>query len=352
MPIQSSDRFLKVLRGQSVDRTPAWLMRQAGRYLPEYRATRSRSKDFIDMCKTPEFGCEVTLQPLERYPLDAAILFQDILTLPMTMGAPLRFGQGLGPIFDEPIRALDDLNTLDPTGGDFSFVGEEIHLIKRALDGRLPLIGFCGSPWTVATYMIEGMGTKTFSTARGMIYKNRALVEGLLEQLTSASINYLSHQIEAGVDCVMIFDTWGGLLAHDEFESISLNPVKKILAALSEKYPQVPTIVYTKQGAPWYPKIAACGATAMGADWSMSLSDVRAMVGDEIVLQGNLDPCILYGDETLIQAKVEALMQSSLGRHIFNLGHGLSPDMEPDKVGYLLECLQTTSARYAVANEG
>lgn len=358
MTFHASDRFMRVLNGLPVDRTPAWLMRQAGRYLPEYRDVRSHVKDFIALCQNPELACEVTLQPLRRYPLDAAILFQDILTLPHAMGAPLQFKEGEGPVFEEPIRSMKQVEQLCVPDMDAAmrFVAEEIKLITHELGGRLPLIGFCGSPWTVATYLVEGQTSKQFSVIRKMMIQEPKLVHALLEKLALSSVYYLQYQIEHGAEAVMIFDTWGGILPYQDYFDFSLNYMKHVVAALKliPSCQDVPVIMFTKQGAPWYEAMASSGAHAIGVDWTMCLSDVRKRVGPECVLQGNLDPFVLYGSNEHIEHQVKLLLDDagSEGKHIFNLGHGMMPDMDPDKVHVLLESLHRHSPSYHLSNTG
>lgn len=349
MTIRSSDRFLRVFQGLPVDRTPAWLMRQAGRYLPEYRKVRGSVKDFIELCKTPELACEVTLQPLRRYPLDAAILFQDILTLPHAMGQPLKFVQQEGPVFEQPICSLkqvEQLKDISPEE-DMPFLGQQIDMICAELDNKLPLIGFCGSPWTVACYMVEGKLTKQFNIIRKMMIEAPTVLHALLSKLAENSISYLRAQIHHGAQCVMIFDTWGGILPYRAFNEFTMNYMAQMIKGL-KSYPEcsdVPVIIFTKQAAHRYEDLAKIGAQGLGTDWTMPLSMIRQMVGEQIVLQGNLDPFILYGSDRMIREEVSKLLEDygCLGGHIFNLGHGMMPDMDPAKVDVLLDALHTLS---------
>jgi uroporphyrinogen decarboxylase len=352
MTILSSDRFLRVLNGQPVDRTPAWLMRQAGRYLPEYREIRSSVKDFIELCQTPDLACEVTLQPLRRYPLDAAILFQDILTLPNAMGQPLKFVENEGPVFENPISTLKDveqLKDIEPEE-DMAYVGQAIDRICAELSGKLPLIGFCGSPWTVATYMTEGKLSKQFKTVRKMMVQAPEVLHALLRKLAENSVRYLQAQIRHGAQCVMIFDTWGGILPYQAFKTFTLDYMAMMVEMLQSD-PQsssTPIIVFTKQAGHRYADLARIKPTALGTDWTLPLSMIRKAVGDKIVLQGNLDPFILYGKDEVIRHEMATLLKDygSNGGHIFNLGHGMMPDMEPEKVSVLLEALHTLSPSY------
>ncbi len=352
MTIQSSDRFIRTFKKQPVDRVPVWLMRQAGRYLPEYRKVRAGFKDFIQLCQTPDAATEVTLQPLRRYPLDAAILFQDILTMPHAMGAPLRFVKNEGPIFDEPIRdmkAVHALKDLEPEQ-DMSYVYEAIDSICHELDGRLPLIGFCGSPWTMACYLVEGQLSKQFVKIRSMQYQAPDILHALLRKLADNSIAYLKAQIKHGVQAVMIFDTWGGILPYVAFKDFSMDYMAYMIQALKAcpASKDVPVIVFTKQAAHRYQDLANIGAQAIGTDWTLPLSQVRKNVGNDIILQGNLDPFVLLADDHVIRSQVQTMLADygHHGNHIFNLGHGMMPQMEPHKVDVLLDALHEMSPQY------
>ena len=311
-----NDTFLRALRGQVTDYTPVWLMRQAGRYLPEYNATRARAGSFMALCKTPELACEVTLQPLARFPLDAAILFSDILTIPDAMNLGLSFQQGEGPRFEKTIRHEDDVKALfapDPTQ-ELRYVLDAVRTIRQALDDRVPLIGFAGSPWTLACYMVEGRGGTDFHTIKTMMYQRPDLLHRMLEINARAVTNYLNAQIEAGAQAVMIFDTWGGILADGPYQRFSLAYMRRILSELTpyrkernEKgetvLESVPTILFTKGGAPWLEALAASGADAIGIDWTMNLATARKRVGPTCVLQGNLDPMALLTSPEQVQQK-------------------------------------------------
>lgn len=326
-------------------------MRQAGRYLPEYRKVRSQVKDFIALCRHPELAAEVTLQPLRRYPLDAAILFQDILTLPHAMGASLEFVQNEGPVFTNPVTSqacLDKLRDIEPEA-DLGFIGEEIDIITRELDGKVPLIGFCGSPWTVACYMVEGKVSKQFSRIRAMQYQAPDLLHQLLQTLANNSITYLKHQIDHGAKAVMIFDTWGGVLPFKAFSEFSMQYMQQIIQGLksSPAHQQTPVIVFTKQAGHLYQELATLNVQALGTDWTLPLSKIRELVGPDIVLQGNLDPFVLLADDATIEQAVRDLFEDygpNTG-HIFNLGHGMMPEMLPEKVEVLLNAVHTISAQ-------
>jgi uroporphyrinogen decarboxylase len=334
----ANDRFLRALRRQAVDRTPVWIMRQAGRYLPEYRATRARAGDFLKLCKTPELACEVTLQPLARFPLDAAILFSDILTIPDAMGLGLTIDEGIGPRLATPIRSRAQIDALPSPDAEteLRYVIDAVRLIKRELGGRMPLIGFAGSPWTLATYMIEGGGgDHDFKRSKGWVYAQPADLHALLDKVTAAVIDYLLAQRAAGADALMVFDTWGGALAADAYREFSLRYMARIVEALGDA---VPTILFTKGGGPWLEAIADTGCSAVGCDWTVSLADARRRVGDRCALQGNLDPAVLRAPIPVIEREVAATL-AAFGEgpgHVFNLGHGLTPDINPEHVAALV----------------
>lgn len=345
-----NDRFLRALRRQPVDRTPVWLMRQAGRYLPEYRETRKRAGSFLTLCKTPELACEVTLQPLERFPLDAAILFSDILTIPDAMGLGLRFSEGEGPSFERPIRDESQLLTLhrpDPEQ-DLRYVMDAVRLIRRELKGRVPLIGFSGSPWTLATYMIEGGSSQDFALIRRLVYSNPTFLERLLELLSQAVADYLNAQIAAGVQAVMIFDTWGGVLAHGEYARCSLDPMRRVIERLQRGPDNVPVILFTKGGGQWLEMMADTGCDGVGLDWTVHLGEARARIGRKVALQGNLDPLLLFAaPDRIDQAVAETLAQFGPGSgHVFNLGHGVNLGTDPEHVAALVESVHRHSAQY------
>jgi uroporphyrinogen decarboxylase len=347
-----NDRLLRALMRQPVDRTPVWIMRQAGRYLPEYRAIREKAGSFMTLCTTPELACEVTLQPLRRFPLDAAILFSDILTIPDAMGLGLSFAEGEGPRFARPVRSAADVKNLaapDPED-KLRYVTDAVRLIRRELDGQVPLIGFAGSPWTIATYMVEGKGGTDFSLIKKMLFDQPALLHSLLEVVASAVTAYLNAQIAAGVQVVMLFDTWGGALAPRDYREFSLRYMQAIVSGLTRKAEgrSVPVILFTKGGGQWLEAMAASGCDALGLDWTTDLKDARARVGERVALQGNLDPCVLYASPERIRADVETVLES-FGRgsgHVFNLGHGIHPDVDPEHVAVLVEAVHAASKKY------
>src|SRR6056300_1564867 len=288
-----NDRLLRALLREPVDMTPVWMMRQAGRYLPEYRATRAKAGDFLSLCKNPELACEVTIQPLDRFPLDAAILFSDILTIPDAMGLGLYFGEGEGPKFERPIKSKADVDAIgipDPED-DLGYVMDAVRTIRKELDGRVPLIGFSGSPWTLATYMVEGGGTKNFALSKGMMFDQPQLMHALLEKLADSVTAYLNAQIAAGAQAVQIFDTWGGVLTPSAYRAFSLAYMHKIIGGLTRHNDgrEVPVILFTKNGGQWLESIAASGCNAVGLDWTTDIANARERIGDRVALQGNLD---------------------------------------------------------------
>jgi len=343
-----NDSLIKALLRQPVDRTPIWIMRQAGRYLPEYRQLRQQVGSFMGLCQNPELACQVTLQPLARFDLDAAILFSDILTIPDAMGLGLYFVEGEGPRFKNPLRSANAISQLavpDPEQ-DLKYVVDAVRLIKKELDHKLPLIGFAGSPWTLACYMVEGGPSKTFSLIKGMIYQDPKALHQLLEILARSVTDYLNAQIKAGVDVVMLFDTWGGVLSHGDYPDFSLNYMKQILDGLIKERDGVPipTILFTKNGGQWLEKIAESGCDCIGLDWTTDIGLARERVGDRVALQGNLDPCVLYGSPERIRAEaikiLKASDESDSGKgngHVFNLGHGIYPDVPIESLQVLIE---------------
>ncbi|OFE13644.1 uroporphyrinogen decarboxylase [Pseudohongiella acticola] len=347
-----NDRFLRALTGQSVDVTPVWMMRQAGRYLPEYRATRKVAGDFMSLCQAPEMACEVTLQPLRRYPMDAAILFSDILTIPDAMGLGLYFSEGEGPRFRKTVRTEQDVEQLPipDIARDLSYVTDAVSLIRRELNGSVPLIGFSGSPWTLATYMIEGSGSKDFRHAKEFMYNHPELMHQLLEKLAQTVTAYLNAQIAAGAQAVQIFDTWGGILSTGAYQAFSLNYMKKIIAGLTKEADgrKVPVIVFTKNGGLWLDQIADSGCHCVGLDWTMEMGRARAMIGDKVSLQGNMDPTILYSSPAAIRAEVDRILASygDGNGHVFNLGHGITPGVDPDNVTAFVDAVHELSAQY------
>ena len=347
-----NDRFLKALMRQPVDRTPVWMMRQAGRYLPEYRAVRAIAGDFMSLCKNTELACEVTLQPLERYEMDAAILFSDILTIPDAMGLGLYFETGEGPKFRKPVRTEADIEALEVinTASDLSYVTDAVTMIRRELNGRVPLIGFSGSPWTLATYMIEGQSSRDFARAKTMLYTQPELMHQLLEKLSLSVIDYLNAQIRAGAQVVQIFDTWGGALSHAAYAEFSLAYMQKIVDGLISHHDgrDVPVILFTKGGGLWLEKMADTGCHALGLDWSTDIGAAKSRVGDRVALQGNMDPAVLRADPAVIESQVEAILKGfgDGPGHIFNLGHGITPDINPDNVKVFIDAVHKFSAKY------
>ena len=338
-----NDRLIRALLRQPVDTTPVWIMRQAGRYLPEYRATRKKAGDFLTLCKTPELACEVTLQPLDRFDLDAAILFSDILTIPDAMGLGLVFKEGDGPTFTHPIRSTSDITKLsipDPLD-ELRYVVDAVTLIRRELNGRVPLIGFSGSPWTLATYMVEGGSSKEFSKIKGLLYNNPAATEKLLNLVAASVAAYLNAQIEAGAQAVMLFDTWGGTLTPELYRRYSLAPMVEIIKQLHREYNghKIPVILFSKGANHSLQEMAASGTDAVGLDWTIDISDAKNIVGDTVALQGNLDPAVLYSSPESIQNEVKKII-AAYGKpsgHVFNLGHGIHPGIDPDNVKILVD---------------
>ena len=341
-----NDLLLRALLRQPTPRRPIWLMRQAGRYLPEYRATRARAGNFLAMCTNPEIACEVTLQPVDRYPLDAAILFSDILTIPHAMNLGLEFESGEGPKFARPVRSAADIDRLwlpDP-GRELKYVVDAVALIRRELKGRIPLIGFAGSPWTVGTYMVEGGSSKGFGLVKRMMYQTPGELHRLLDLLAKATILYLNAQIAAGAQAVMLFDTWGGVLTPAQYAEFSLRYMAQIIDALTREAEgrRVPNIVFTKGGGAWLAQIAAIGCDAVGVDWTTDLATARRAVGDQVALQGNLDPSALFAPpETLRAEALRVLASFGAGSgHVFNLGHGITPDVDPERVALLVDTVR------------
>jgi uroporphyrinogen decarboxylase len=347
-----NDRLLRALLRQPVDVTPVWMMRQAGRYLPEYRATRERAGSFMALCGNPDLACEVTLQPLDRYALDAAILFSDILTVPDAMGLGLYFTSGEGPRFERPIQSAADVDALgvpDPEQ-QLRYVMDAVRLIRRELAGRVPLIGFSGSPWTLATYMVEGGSSKNYSRVKGMMFDEPALTHRLLDKLARAVTEYLNGQIRAGAQVVMLFDTWGGVLTPRDYRAFSLDYMAGIIDGLVREHEgrKVPVILFTKGGAGWLEAMADAGPDALGIDWTIDLADARSRVGGRVALQGNMDPCILYTSPDRIRAEVETVLSSygSGPGHVFNLGHGIHPEIDPENVRVFIDAVHELSARF------
>ena len=347
-----NDTFLRALLRQPTDYTPIWLMRQAGRYLPEYRATRQRAGSFLAMAKTPELACEVTLQPLERFPLDAAILFSDILTVPDAMGLGLYFVEGEGPKFERPVRSAADIAKLavPDMGTELRYVTDAVSLTRRELDGRVPLIGFSGSPWTLACYMVEGGGSENFARVKSLALNDPAAMHRLLSVVTDAVIAYLDAQRQAGAQALQVFDTWGGVLAPAMYREFSLRYLARIAAELERD--GTPLILFGKGNGAYVEELAATGAEGIGVDWTIGLGEAARRAGGRVALQGNLDPAVLYAQPEAIRGEVARLLDDyaagnggSREGHVFNLGHGLSPDMDPEHVGALVRAVHELSAR-------
>ncbi len=343
-----NDLFLRACKREAVERTPIWIMRQAGRYLPEYRKVRAKT-DFLTMCKTPELASEVTIQPVDIIGVDAAIIFSDILVVPEAMGMHLEMHEGKGPVFPEPLNNEKDLNRLkevDPFG-DLGFVLEAVKLTKKELNGRVPLIGFAGSPWTLLTYMVEGGSSKNFSKVKSLIFNRPDLAHKILTKITKAVTDYLNAKIFAGVDAVQIFDTWGGVLSPKDFNEFSLYYVKQIIDGLNRNSNQ-PVIFFPKGVHYNFNEIAESGADVISLDWTVNIGDVRKEIGDKVALQGNLDPTVLYAEKEVIKIKAKEIL-SSFGKgsgHVFNLGHGILPDVNPDNAKTLVEFVKEESSYY------
>lgn len=347
-----NDRFLRALLREPVDVTPVWMMRQAGRYLPEYRATRAQAGDFLSLCKNRELACEVTLQPLERYDLDAAILFSDILTIPDAMGLGLYFEQGEGPRFKKIIRTEQDVAELPipDAATDLDYVMAAVSEIRGALSGRVPLIGFSGSPWTLATYMVEGGSSKDFRHIKQMMYATPEVMHALLDKLAQSVTAYLNEQIRSGAQAVQIFDTWGGVLSGPMYQEFSLKYMKQIVDGLIRESEgrRVPVILFTKNGGQWLEVMAEAGADALGLDWTTNIDDARRRVGDRVALQGNMDPSVLYAPADRIRAEVADILQrfGTGNGHVFNLGHGIHQFVDPESAKVFVDAVHELSGQY------
>lgn len=347
-----NDLFLRALMRKPVERTPVWIMRQAGRYLPEYRELRAQAGSFMDLCSNPELACEVTLQPLRRFPLDAAILFSDILTIPDAMGLGLYFETGEGPKFERPVRTEREINDLSvPDVADkLGYVFDAVSLIRRELNGDVPLIGFAGSPWTVGTYMVEGGSSREFPTIKGLAAQSPAALEKLLGVVAATTTNYLNAQIAAGAQAVMIFDTWGAALPADEYRKYSLASMQQIMDGLQREKDgeTIPVILFTKGAGELLRDMAATGCDALGVDWTTDLADARRFTEDKVALQGNLNPAVLReSPETIEKGVAEVLASYGTGPgHVFNLGHGITPDINPDHLGVLVDAVHRLSPQY------
>lgn len=347
-----NDRYLRALQRLPVDVTPVWMMRQAGRYLPEYKATRAEAGDFMSLCKNAELACEVTLQPLRRFPLDAAILFSDILTIPDAMGLGLHFEAGEGPRFSRPITCHADVEKLpipDPED-ELGYVMNAVRTIRRALQGEVPLIGFSGSPWTLATYMVEGGSSKAFTVIKKMLYAEPATLHKLLDKLAQSVTLYLNAQIRAGAQALMIFDTWGGVLTGRDYQQFSLQYMQQIIDGLQRQHDgrHVPITLFTKGGGQWLEAMAETGCDALGIDWTTDIGDARRRVGHKVALQGNMDPSVLYAPAARIEQEVSTIL-AGFGQgegHVFNLGHGIHQDVPPEHAGAFVNAVHSQSKKY------
>ena len=351
-----NDLYLRTLRGEKVERTPIWVMRQAGRYLPEYRATRKRAGDFLTLCKSPEMACEVTMQPIDRFGLDAAILFSDILTIPDAMGLELVLEEGVGPVFNKPVRSVEQINALGipDMEQDLGYVMNAIRVIRKELGGRVPLIGFTGSPWTLASYMVEGSGSKEFRLIKGLMYESPQAAHKLLQTVTDSVVEYLKAQVLAGAQSLMVFDTWGGMLSTANYQEFSLRYMHQIVTAIKadETCKDVPIVLFTKGGGQWLEMMADTGCDGLGLDWTVDIAQAKARVGDRVVLQGNMDPVVMNTGTAEVQAHAMKVLEG-YGQHgendrghIFNLGHGIQPFAKPDNMQALVETVQTKSAAF------
>jgi len=340
-----NSRLIRALLRQSVDHTPVWLMRQAGRYLPEYRELRSKVPNFMTFCKTPELTCKATLQPLERFDLDAAIIFSDILTIPVAMGIDLEISPEVGPVIHNPIRSAHDLKKLmmPEIRESLSYVMEAVSLVRKELNNKVPLIGFAGSPWTLACYMVEGHGSKTFNSVRSMLYCEPKMMHALLTKLTALTLDYLNAQIAAGAQAIMLFDTWGGLLTPNAYKQFSLHYMSRIAQGVCREFEgnQIPLIFFTKNSGQWLEAIADSGCDAVSLDWTVDIGDARTRIGDRVALQGNLDPAVLFSKPSEIRVAVKEIMQVYDGHpgHVFNLGHGIDKATPPDNVAVMIEAV-------------
>jgi len=347
-----NDRYIKAALSQPVDKTPVWMMRQAGRYLPEYRELRAKAGDFMALCTNPELACEVTLQPLRRYDLDAAILFSDILTIPDAMGLGLYFKTGEGPAFRKPVKTASDIENLyvPDVFDKLSYVTDAVSVIRKELKGEVPLIGFSGSPWTLATYMVEGGTTKNFGEVKGMMFEQPRLMHSMLDVLAKSVTAYLNAQIESGAQAVMVFDTWGGVLSTQNYKDFSLNYMQQIIDGLKRTHDgqKIPVTIFTKGGAGWLEQMAATGADCVGLDWTIDINDARARIGNKVALQGNMDPCVLYSTPERVEQEVADIL-SKYGNgngHVFNLGHGIHPTIAPENVKAYVDAVHKHSLQY------
>ena len=347
-----NDRYIKAALSQPVDMTPVWMMRQAGRYLPEYRELRAKAGDFMSLCTNPEWACEVTIQPLRRYDLDAAILFSDILTIPDAMGLGLYFKTGEGPAFKKPVKTEADVKDLyvPDVFDKLKYVTDAVSTIRKELNGSVPLIGFSGSPWTLATYMVEGGTTKNFGEVKGMMFERPELMHQILDVLAKSVTSYLNAQIESGAQAVMLFDTWGGVLSTQNYKEFSLNYMQQIISGLKREHDghRIPVTLFTKGGAGWLELMAESGADCLGLDWTIDIDQARKRVGDKVALQGNMDPCVLYSNPQRIEQEVGEILSKfgSGSGHVFNLGHGIHPTIDPENVKAYVDAVHNLSGQY------
>lgn len=340
--------YLNALLKQPTSRTPIWVMRQAGRYLPEYRATRKKAGDFMSLCKNPQLACEVTMQPIDRFDLDAAILFSDILTIPDAMGLGLYFSEGEGPKFERPIQSLADIEAISAEVNDnLTYVFDAVSTIKTALGDRAPLIGFSGSPWTLATYMVEGGSSKTFAKTKALLFNEPKTLHLLLDKLADSVIAYLNQQVLSGADSLMVFDTWGGVLSKANYLDFSLNYMQKIVTGIKAKHPNIPVTLFSKNGGKHLSEIANTGCDGVGIDWTVELGEVEAQIGDQVAIQGNLDPAVMYATPEVVRQEVKKVLDQFKGDtgHIFNLGHGITPDVDPENMKVLVDSVHEFSKR-------
>ncbi len=347
-----NDLLLRALLRQPVPRTPLWIMRQAGRYLPEYRATRAQAGDFMSLCRNPELACEVTMQPLRRYKLDAAILFSDILTVPDAMGLGLYFETGEGPKFERPVQTVDAIRALKVPDVEktLGYVFDAVRTIRRELNGKVPLIGFAGSPFTVGTYMVEGGSSREFPTIKRLAAEAPEVLDHLMDIVADTTIEYLNAQIDAGAQAVQVFDTWGSALEPDDFRRFSLASMQKIVDGLTREKDgrRIPVILFTKGAGPLLRDLADSGCDALGVDWTTDLAQARDYVDDRVALQGNLNPATLRESPEVIRQGVADTL-ASYGRgpgHVFNLGHGITPDIDPEHLGVLVDAVHELSPQY------
>ena len=351
MTVLKNDTFLRALLNQPVKYTPVWLMRQAGRYLPEYRASRAKAGSFLDLCHNTDLATEVTLQPLDRFALDAAILFSDILTIPDAMGLGLHFVEGEGPRFERPLQNEEDINSLQvPDMSKLRYVFDAVTSIRRALNGSVPLIGFSGSPFTLACYMVEGRGSRDFRHLKTMMYRRPDLLQRILQINAQTVTEYLNEQIAAGAQAVQIFDTWGGILSDAAFKRYDLPYLQQVVSGLNRwaGNRQVPVVIFTKGGGLWLEQLAQSGADALGTDWTVNLQQARQRVGTQVALQGNLDPLALFGSQDCLELEIERLL-AEYGHgsgHVFNLGHGINQYTDPEQVAFMVEAVHRISVRY------